>query len=457
MTNDLDPRAAIKADPMTSFQIAVVALCVLVAALDGFDVLVIAYTAPSIAGEWRLGPADLGIVLSAGLVGMGIGGLLLGIAGDRLGRRPVVLLCLAIVTLGMAATSLATNILELAGMRAFTGLGIGGALVSINVIVSEYSSLKRKNLAIALMTIGYPVGATLGGFVSIFLIANFGWRSVYLFGGAVGLALIPAAFVWLPESLEFLLTRRRGATLPPVNGIMARMGKAPLAILPPVPDRQPQARDLATILASGEAIGMLASSGAYFLTSFTCYFLLSWMPRLLTERGLSLTAGISSSLLMNIAGAIGCLAFGLFAPRIGARKLAALLMLCLFVLTGIFGLVDDSASSLISVTAAIGFCLFASITALYAIVPNAFAAPIRSTGTGVSMSVGRIGSMAGPLLAGILIARGFSREAYCIILAAPMLLAALSLYWVRAHVPTELQGSASSSVRESMNVAVGQA
>jgi MFS family permease len=74
-----DPRVLIRSGPMTRFQIVVVALCVAIAALDGFDVLVIAYTAPSIAREWRLGPTELGAVFSAGLIGMGLGGVLLGV------------------------------------------------------------------------------------------------------------------------------------------------------------------------------------------------------------------------------------------------------------------------------------------------------------------------------------------------------------------------------------------
>jgi benzoate transport len=429
-----DPRVLIRSGPMTRFQIVVVALCVAIAALDGFDVLVIAYTAPSIAREWQLSPTDLGAVFSAGLIGMGLGGILLGAAGDHFGRRPMALLSLVIVSVGMTATAYARDLGDLAALRAFTGLGIGGALVSINVIVSEYSSDRRRNLAISLMTVGYPIGATLGGFAAIYLISQFGWRSVYLFGGAVGLALIPPVLYLLPESIELLVARGGSQALQTVNRILKRMNEPALSALP---ENEKVAREgLTDIFQSRHVLALAATSCVYFFTSFTCYFLLSWMPKLLVERGLSLSAGISSSLLMNLAGAVGCIMFGVFARQLGPRKFAAGLMVGLFVVTSLFGAIGDSAPLLIAVTIAIGFCLFASITALYAIVPGAFPVAIRSTGIGFAMSIGRIGAVMGPFAAGIVFAQGIPSAIYCAMLAAPMLVSAVVLYWVRAYAPS---------------------
>src|SRR5882757_5952299 len=100
-----DPRAVVRNEGMTLFQIVIVVLCVLIAALDGFDVLAIAYTAPSIAREWGLSPANLGVVFSAGPLGMGLGAVLIAPIADRLGRRPIVLLSLSILTVGMLASA----------------------------------------------------------------------------------------------------------------------------------------------------------------------------------------------------------------------------------------------------------------------------------------------------------------------------------------------------------------
>jgi MFS family permease len=153
----------------------------------------------------------------------------------------------------------------------------------------------------------------------------------------------------------------------------------------------------------------------------------------LTEQGLSITGGISGSMLMNIGGVAGCLLFGFYARAAGARLLAAAFMVGLFAAASVFGFVPATVTALLAATLAIGFCLYASINAMYAVVPPAFPAIVRGTGTGVAMSVGRLGAVTGPALAGVLMSAGWDRSAYCMALAAPMLLAAASLYWIRAY------------------------
>jgi predicted MFS family arabinose efflux permease len=169
----------------------------------------------------------------------------------------------------------------------------------------------------------------------------------------------------------------------------------------------------------------------------TCYFFLSWTPKVLTELGLSISGGISGSMLMNIGGVAGCLLFGFYARNVGTRRLAAAFMVGLFVAASVFGLVPATTTALLAATLAIGFCLYASINSMYAVVPPVFPATVRTTGTGLAMSVGRLGAVTGPALAGVLMSAGWDRSAYCVALAAPMLLAAASLYWVRAFNPTD--------------------
>ncbi len=423
-----DPRTVIRTEDMTAFQIVVVSICVLIVALDGFDVLVVAFTAPAIAKDWGLKPTDLGLLFGTGLAGMGAGSLFVAPLGDRFGRRPTVLLCLTILCLGMCASAYAADLAELAALRAFTGIGIGAALTSVNVLVAEYASDRRRDLSISVMAVGYPVGATLGGLVAVYLIGAFGWRSVYLFGGLVAALLIPAALAWLPESLDYLVVRRPRGVLERVNRLLGRMGRDPLDSLPePARDGESADTGLLQLLRPPLLGRTVASCVAYLSVMSTCYFLLSWTPKLLTELGLTITGGISVSLLMNMAGAAGCLAFGVYATMAGARRLATAFMLGLFAACAAFGVVPASTTALMAAVSAVGFCLFASINALYAVVPTLFPPAVRSTGTGLAMTVGRVGAVAGPYLAGVLIAEGWPRPVYCTVLALPMLVAAASL------------------------------
>jgi benzoate transport len=432
---------ALNWDTMSRFQVAIVALCICIAGLDGFDVLVVAFTAPEIAKEWALNPAALGGLFSAGLAGMGFGALLIAPLGDKLGRRPTVLLCLVILVLGMFGASFARTLGELAALRFFTGLGIGGVLANINIVVAEYSSARRRDLCVALMSVGYPIGATLGGVAAVYLIHVWGWRSVYVFGGLVGLVLIPVTLLQLPESLAFLLARRPSDALDKVNRVLARMDRPKLEALPPahlLSDAQGQ-QSVLSIIRSPFLASTLATSFLYFSVMATCYFLLSWTPKVLTDLGFSTSIGISGSLLINIGGTVGCILYGFYANKLGVRRLAVVFMLGLSAMTIVFGLLPADTLVLLVAALALGFFLHTSITVLYVVVPTIFPAAVRATGTGFSMSIGRVGAVTGPLVAGWLMAAGFQRPVYFTALALPMLIAIACLYTLRAlDVPEPL-------------------
>jgi benzoate transport len=434
----LDPKSIVRTAEMSAFQVTIVSVCILIAALDGFDVLAIAYTAPSIAHEWKLTPADLGIVFSAGPLGMCVGAAFVTPIADRIGRRPVALLSLLILATGMLACAVVGNLTELSIMRTYTGIGIGSALASVNVLVAEYASDKRRSLAVSLMTIGYPAGATLGGFFSIYLISAHGWRSVYVFGAVAAAVLFVIALAWLPESIDYLVARRPKHVLARTNRILGKMGHAPMDELPkPSHTDDGPETGLSAILRQPYLPSSVASSVAYFGVLFTVYFMLSWTPKLLTELGFSVSGGISGSLLMNLAGVVGALVYGLAANSVGPRLLAGILMAGFFCSTVLFGLIPRDTAALFAVTLLTGFCLFASATALYVVVPAAFPSTVRSTGTGFAMGVGRVGAITAPLIAGLLIGGGWSRAAYCIALGVPALLAAISVAWIGVFNATE--------------------
>ena len=200
-----DLRAHLDQRPMTTFQWSVIAVCMALNMIDGFDVLVMAFTASAVSGHWKLSGSELGFLLSAGLFGMAAGSLLLAPMADKLGRRPLILLCLAVSGLGMLASAWSQTPAQLAVLRVITGLGVGGILACSNVIASEYASLRWRSLAVTLQSTGYALGATIGGSIAVWLLAHHGWRSVFMFGGCSTLAVLVLAWFALPESLDFLL------------------------------------------------------------------------------------------------------------------------------------------------------------------------------------------------------------------------------------------------------------
>ena len=123
---------------------------------------------------------------------MSIGSLALAPLADTLGRRPIILLCLVLMTVGMLLSATANSIGALVMWRVITGLGIGGMLASINAMVAEYANDTRRDFCVGLMAIGYPLGGMLGGMASAWLLARFDWRSVFIFGGVVSIVTLLA-------------------------------------------------------------------------------------------------------------------------------------------------------------------------------------------------------------------------------------------------------------------------
>ena len=218
LRTELDQRA------MTGFQWSVVGVCMALNMIDGFDVLVMAFTASSVSAHWKLSGSELGFLLSAGLFGMAAGSLLLAPWADKLGRRPLILACLAISGLGMLASAWSQTPTQLAVLRVITGIGVGGILACSNVIASEYASLRWRSLAVTLQSTGYALGASIGGSIAVWLLGHHGWRSVFMFGGVCTLVVMVLAWFALPESLDFLVARRPQSALSKLNGLLRKMG-----------------------------------------------------------------------------------------------------------------------------------------------------------------------------------------------------------------------------------------
>lgn len=421
-----DVRESVRQGDMSPFQIVAVVICMAINMLDGFDVLAIAFTGPLIAKQWHIAATELGLLFSAGLAGMTLGSLFLSPLADLFGRRKLVLLGLLIITTGMILSGMARGLNELMLLRLYTGLGIGALLSSINTIVTEYASYKRKDLAVSFMSVGYPVGTTLGGIIAVFLIAAFGWRSVFFFGGALSALLIPIVLIRLPESLDFLLTRQPRNALPRINTLLRRMGRDEVWQLPdPRRLHDNEAVDVLAVFDRAFVTRTLLICGAYFLTMVPFYFVLNWTPKVLVDEGLSLSTGISGSVLMSASGVIGGMLFGVLTGRLGLRRLTSYAMVMLLLSIVAFGYAGNHLIAELLLAATIGFFLIGSICGLFAVVAAMYPPRVRNTGTGLAIGIGRIGAVLGPYLGGVLIASGWSRPAYCLALASTLLGAAL--------------------------------
>ena len=428
-TAGLDIRETINKEAMTRFQVAAVAICVTLNMLDGFDVLVMAFTASEVSAHWALSGKELGLLLSAGLFGMAAGSLFLAPWGDRFGRRAITLFCLSLITLGMFLSALSQSAVQLFGLRILTGLGIGGMLASINVITAEYASDKWRSTAISIQATGYPIGATIGGTIAAILITYYGWRSVFLFGGLVSAAMIPVVILRLPESLDFLLARRPVNALEKLNALLVRMKRDKATQLPDPPVVVPSAGPslLRGILSAPLTRSTVCIWTSFFLVMFSFYFVLSWTPKLLVAAGLSTQQGITGGVLLNLGGIAGGTVFGLLAAKFDLKRLESLYLVAAAGFIALFGGFAADLTWAFVIALAIGVFLFGSMVGLYAITPILYPAAIRTTGMGWAIGMGRVGAILAPLLAGLLVDTGWDTPHLYYAYAVPMVLAVLSV------------------------------
>jgi len=427
----VDLRQVIDHGPLSSLQIRVIALCCLINMLDGLDVLAISFAAPPIATEWQLAPTALGIVFSAGLIGMALGAMFIAPLTDRIGRRAMILLCLLVIGLAMIATGLVRTVNELLLARAVTGLAIGAILASLTSMVAEYTPDRHRNLTVSILQAGYPVGGTIGGFVAAWLIPEYGWRAIFFVGAGLGLTMVPLVYLALPESLQFLDQKRPMEALTRINRILVRMGRAPLASLgPPTTGAEPSR--VSTLLTRARRSNTLKLWLAFMLNSLAVYFILSWVPKIVVDAGLPLEQGIYAGIMVNAGAVLGMIVLGYLSGTRGLRPLIFGFLLTGAVALVVFGFLPAKLPGLLAVGFLIGFFVIGGYIGLYSVAARIYPTEVRTTGIGWTIGVGRLGSIVGPYLGGILIALDWSTGPRFITFAVPLVVAAVAAVSISA-------------------------
>jgi len=429
-----DPREIIAREPMHPRQILAIAIATALNALDGFDVLSISFASPGIAKQWGVDRAALGVVLSMELIGMALGAFALGALADRIGRRPTILACLVIMAVGMGLAAVSSNVVMLSGVRLFTGLGIGGMLAATNAIVAECSNARRRNLAIAIMAGGYPMGAIVGGSVaSLLLAATARWQTVFVFGAVASASFIPFVLWLVPETIAFLCVRRPADALRRINRTMIRQGRAALDEMPPA-DPFANRAGIREAFAPGMVGLTMLLIASYFFHIMTFYFLMKWTPKVVADMGYTAAAAGGVLVWANVGGATGSVTLSLLTQRFDVRRLVIGAMLggCVAIAAlgqGITGLLGLSVAAGVA-----GFFTNGATAGLYAVFAQAFPARLRAGGTGLVIGIGRGGAALGPILAGLLFSFGWPLSVVAPVMACGCLLGSIALS--RVHVET---------------------
>ncbi|MCY4426252.1 MAG: MFS transporter [Halieaceae bacterium] len=416
-------------------QYLAILICIVLAAFDGFDILAIALAAPGIAAQWQLSQSLLGWVMTMELIGIAFGAAFIGNLADRIGRRPVILSSILLISAGMFATAISPNVYVLSLSRVVTGIGIGAVMAALNAVVAEVSNGRNRSTFILLMTAGYGAGAIAGGMISAELLRHFDWRSLFYFGATGTVLVFPLAYPFLYESVSFLEQKQPDGAQEKIRKILVRYGHEPNFVLP---DKVAQGSKAGFALLFSTKYRRITAllSFAFLAHISTYYFVMKWIPKLVVDSGFTASEGATVLVWASFGTLAGGLSMAVIARFFDPRRLVITMMVAAAVFVVIFGRLSADLTLLTIASVIAGFFTYAAAIGQYPLIASYFPTEIRAGGTGVVLAIGRGGAVAGPVIAGYLLQANIPLAQVAMLISLGSLSAALSIW---------LLGSSSSS------------
>lgn len=422
-----DIQAFINRHPFSKYQWMILVLCFVTVAMDGFDTAIIGFIASDLVQEWGVQKSDLGPVMSAALVGLAFGALTAGPMADRIGRKKVLVLSILVFGGFSLITAFATSLTQLTILRFLTGLGLGAAMPNAATLMSEYAPERRRALLVNLMFVGFPIGSSMGGFISAWMIPHYGWQSVLVLGGVMPLVLAIALIFLLPESARYLAAKNKSQR--EIASVLRRIA--------PLPDNTQfvlqetgQIKDksaLGVIFSPRYLVGTIMLCLTYFMGLLIFYLLTSWLPLLIRETGASLSQASVITALFPLGGGIGVLVLGALMDKINPNKVVAVG----YLLTGVFvclvGFATDNLVLMGVMVFIAGTIMNGAQSSMPALAAGFYPTQGRATGVAWMLGLGRFGGILGAFSGAFLMQAELSFKTIFALLAIPAVLSAIAL------------------------------
>lgn len=430
MAQRINTKELIDKNPFGAYQIGVFLLCFLACVVDGYDVQVIGVAVPGIRESLHLEPAMIGVIFTAGQIGVLLGALCLGPVADRIGRKRMLIASALIFGAFSFLTAYATNITAFVVLRVLAGLGMGGIVPAAMAYGAEYAPHRLRATITTLVWLALPVGGMIAGFSAIWLIPAYGWQSLFVLAGIMPIVLALILAFIMPESLAYLSTR---------GGDQAAMRRIALRVAPRLElaaDAEFYAREetlpgapLKHLFTDGRGVGTILLWIMFFLSFFLMIFCVSWVPTFVREASGSTTASGSSLMAWNIGSMIATIAIGQGIDRLGYYRILPASFVAIAVAAWALGVTLTAPVALvILLVGVLGFFTGGSNSGLMALASNSYPVAIRSTGVGAAYSLGgRTGALVGPMLGGLLLQYHWTPTGVCLFMGTPMLLGAIVL------------------------------
>jgi len=420
----VDLAAFIDAQPLGRFQVRVALLCAAVLFLESFDSNALGYIVPTLTRVWHLAPGAFGPIFASGFFGQLIGAVVAGPVADRIGRKTVLVAATVEFALGALLTTQATSPGFLFGIRLITGLGIGAALPNAVALCSEYSPAPRRSTLLVVVLCGITLGSVAAGLVAARVLPVYGWQSVFWIGGIAPLALAPLLLADLAES-PYLLTIR-GNQDGAIAAILRRISPAGGVLEGAhfvLREEKVAGLSATQLFKGGRALATMLLWVIVFMNSFEIYVFASWLPTLARASGLSEQASVMTGVAMTLGGFAGTLGMGWLLDRFSIERMMAVNYAAGAGFIALLALVAGERWSMALVSVAAGFCIVGGQTGANALVAYRHPTYIRATALAWALGAGRIASIVGPLLAGLIISLGWSSRSTFFLAVIPALCA----------------------------------
>ena len=398
--------------------VAALTLCMAVALLDGFEVIVLGLMAPAIGRDLNIALPFFTWIFFATSLGTIFGSILSGLLGDRYGRRTVLILASCAMAVGMIGDGLSPNWHILLIARAIAGLGIGAVLPAGTSLIAELAPSRFRAALISIVVVSTTVGSSSTAIGIRWLERVTDWRGIFIGAGIASAAIALLMLLWLPESPAF------------VKGAGGQGGKATEE-----PQRGSRGASIKRVFADGRAVGAASLCLFFFAYYIWLGFHRAWGSLVYGSEGEHFAAGRAS---MAIYG-MGVIAGAILAPILATRwnehaaiKFALAVGFITLVMLAVGG--QTSGPSFNALWFVAGCALYMPFQLAYGVATSYFPASSRSMGVALAAVCGRLGSLSGPRLGGALVGTGSSVRTTLIAAAVPiglafLILFALQMFW----------------------------
>ncbi|OGT75068.1 MAG: hypothetical protein A3I78_11540 [Gammaproteobacteria bacterium RIFCSPLOWO2_02_FULL_56_15] len=441
--NKVDVGAVIDSAGFFWMPCGIALMMIIIMLADGFDLFIMGYIADPLVADFGITRGDLGPVNSAGLIGMAIGSVLLGWLGDRVGRKRAYVSCLSLLFLGSLICYVSSSLNILIAGRLVMGFGLGGITPLATTLISEWTNKNIRSVVVAAVIVAIPLGGALGGLISGPVLANGGWRGMFLVGAIVPLVMFVLFSYLLPESPKYLakhpeLHKRLANTLNRLLGESRFSGAEEFVV---VEEGKRSSHWFSTLWNTDFRTRTTFIWTAFAVNSFVLYVFTNYLPTLLTNSGLD--AGTSRMGLTVFSGgaALGSVGGAIFIHWFGSKYVGTILAIVGGMATAAlaFLLMTDSVVNLQLLT----FCLIAGASIngmqafMYAVSAHSYPTEIRASAVGMAQTFSRIGAVASPWAATIYFDMDPTPpvSVFLFSIAGVIVLTAISFFLIPTHIP----------------------